>query len=60
MYFITKRNDDVVYGIVEYVCDKLDDLDSLPRCVPGSTAIILEPGNAAVYMKNTEGEWVKL
>jgi hypothetical protein len=42
------------------MCDKLADLDLLPRCAPGSTAIVLDEGNTAVYMKNTEGKWVKL
>ena len=40
--------------------DSVSDLDSLPRCAPGSTAIVLEDGNATVFMKNTEGKWVKL
>ncbi len=60
MYSITKRNDDTVYGVNEYVCNSVADLDSLPRCEPGSVAVVLEEGNAAVYMKNTEGKWVKL
>jgi hypothetical protein len=42
------------------MCDSVEDLDSLPRCAPGSVAIVLEEGNAAAYMKNTEGKWVKL
>jgi hypothetical protein len=46
---------------MEFVCDKVEDLDSLPpRCSPGSTAIILEEGGAQVYMKNPEGKWVKV
>ncbi len=60
MYSITKRGDDTVYGVNEYVCDSVADLDSLPRCEPGSIAVVLEEGNTAVYMKNTEGKWVKL
>lgn len=61
MYAITKRNDDITIGVMEFVCDKVEDLDSLPpRCSPGSTAVVLEEGNAQVYMKNTEGKWVKL
>lgn len=60
MYSILRRNDDIVYGVTEYVCDSQADLDSLPNCKPGSSAIVLEPGNVAIYMKNTEGKWVKL
>lgn len=60
MYTTIKRDNEVTYNVNEYICDSVADLDSLPRCAPGSTAIILEAGNAAVYMKNTEGKWVKL
>lgn len=60
MYSTIKRDDNVNYNVNEYVCDSIADLDSLPRCAPGSTAVVLEPDNTAVYMKNTEGKWVKL
>lgn len=60
MHHIIKRDQDVAYGVNEYICDSVADLDSLPRCEPGSSAIVLEEGNAAVYMKNGEGKWVKL
>jgi hypothetical protein len=60
MYAIIKRDDNVAYNINEYMCDSMSDLDSLPRCSPGSTAIVLEDGNTMVFMKNTEGKWVKL
>ena len=60
MYATIKRDNEVAYNVNEYACDSAADLDSLPRCAPGSTAIVLEAGNTAVYMKNTEGKWVKL
>lgn len=60
MYSIIKRDNETAYNVNEYICDSVADLDSLPRCAPGSTAVVLEEGNAAVYMKNTEGKWVKL
>lgn len=60
MYAIIKRDDNVTYNVNEYMCDTVADLDSLPKCAPGSTAIILEEGNVTVFMKNTEGKWVKL
>lgn len=60
MYSTIKRSDDIGYNVNEYVCDSVADLDSLPRCAPGSTAVVLEEGNTAVYMKNPEGKWVKL
>lgn len=60
MYSTIKRDDNIAYNVNEYVCDSVVDLDSLPNCAPGSTAVVLEPGNTGVYMKNTEGKWVKL
>lgn len=60
MYSIIKRDDNVSYNVNEYVCDSVADLDSLPRCSSGSTAIVLSNGGVEVYMKNTEGKWVKL
>lgn len=60
MYSVISHDGDTQYGVNEYVCDSVDDLATLPRCAAGSTAIILEEGNAAVYMKNSQGEWVKL
>lgn len=58
MYKITSNDGDVAYGIKEFVCDTLDDLNTLPPCQMGSTAIVI--ATAAVYMKNSKGEWVKL
>lgn len=60
MYSIIKRDEDVVYGVNEYVCDSVTDLNSLPNCEPGSTAVVLSEAGAEVYMKNTKGKWVKL
>lgn len=60
MYSMIKRDDNVTYNVNEYMCDSVIDLDSLPRCASGSTAIVLQEGNAVVYMKNTEGKWVKM
>ena len=53
MYSIIKHDNETAYNVNEYMCDSVDDLNSLPRCAPGSTAIILEEGNTAVYMKNS-------
>lgn len=60
MYSTIKRDDNVAYNVNEYVCDSVEDLDSLPRCSSGSIAIVLESGNTTVYMKNAEGKWVKM
>ena len=60
MYSTIKRDNETVYNVNEYICDSIDDLNSLPRCAPGSTAIVLEEGSAVLYIKNTDGKWVKL
>lgn len=60
MYSVISHDGDTQYGVNEYVCDSIDDLVILPRCAAGSTAIVLEKDNPAVYMKNSKGEWVKL
>ena len=58
MYAVTAHDGDVQYGVNEYVCDTVDDLAYLPRCNMGSTAVVI--ATAEVYMKNSQGEWVKL
>ena len=58
MYTTVKHDNDVSYGINEYVCDTVDDLISLPKCSMGSMALIIS--TSEVYMKNSSGEWVKL
>ena len=60
MYSVISHDGDTQYGVNEYVCDSIDDLVILPRCAAGSIAIVLEENNSAVYMKNSQGEWVKL
>lgn len=60
MYSVISHDGDVQYGVNEYVCDSSDDLVILPRCAAGSTAVVLEKDNFAVYMKNSQDEWVKL
>lgn len=58
MYAVTAHDGDVQYGVNEYVCDTVDDLILLTHCAAGSTAVVLDP--VGVYMKNSQGEWVKL
>ena len=60
MYSVISHDGDVQYGVNEYVCDSVDDLIILPRCAAGSIAIVLEKDNPVIYMKNNQGEWVKL
>ena len=41
----------------EFVCDTESDVASLPQCICGSTAIIIETGG--VYIVDAQGRWVK-
>lgn len=58
MYQIIKSDNDIAYGIKEFVCDTEKDLALLPNCAMGSTAIVIE--TATVYIKNSKNKWVKL
>jgi hypothetical protein len=53
MYSVIKNDGDTAYNVNEYMCDSVDDLVILPRCAPGSVAIVIEPNNPSVYMKNS-------
>ena len=47
------------YGIKEFVCDTLDDINDLPiDTKQGSVAFIISTGT--VYMINSQGEWVEV
>lgn len=39
----------------EFLCDTENDVESLPECNTGSTAVVIASGN--VYMVNASGEW---
>ena len=42
-----------------YVIDSAADAESLPKCCPGSTAMVADAGGA-MYMVNASGEWKEL
>lgn len=42
MYAVTAHDDDVQYGINEYVCDTVDDLILLPHCAAVSSSLFGE------------------
>ena len=44
--------------ISSWVCDTEDDVNSLPKCTCGSSAIVVSTGD--VYMVNASGKWVKV
>ena len=43
----------------EFVLDSADDVANLPKCCPGSTAIVATKGGA-IYIVNASGEWVEI
>lgn len=43
----------------EYILDSAADAASLPKCAPGSVAVVADKGGA-VYMVNASGEWKEL
>lgn len=59
MYSIITHDGDNAYGIYEYVCSSVKDLDKLTHCAPGSTAVILadDKEGAEIYMKSPDGKW---
>lgn len=46
--------DDCTY---KFICDSEDDIANLPKCNPGSMAIVAVEGSP-VYVVNASGEWV--
>ena len=59
MLNILSANCETAYGVNEYVIDTPEEIASLPRhCDMGSIAIVIS--TSEIYMKNGQGEWVKL
>lgn len=40
-----------------FTCDTADDVATLPKCLPGSQAVVIATGD--LYVANSSGEWVK-
>lgn len=40
-----------------FTCDTVDDIATLPKCLPGSQAVVIATGD--LYVANSNGEWVK-
>ena len=57
-YMITSNDGNVAHGIKEFVCDTVEDLQTLPQCKMGSTAFVI--ATSEIYMINSKGEWVKI
>lgn len=56
-YKITEAKRNLFTGEIErtIVCDTVDDVASLPKSSPGSTALIRKGGK--LYMVDASGEW---
>ena len=44
----------------EFLLDSEEELQDIPECSPGSTAIILTSDGMVLKMKNSKGEWVNI
>ena len=58
MIALIAHDGETSYGIKQYALDTPEDLNKLPKCQMGSTAIVISTGEA--YMINSQGEWCKL
>ena len=58
MYNVTANDGNVSYGVKEFVCDTVNDLNFLPSCEMGSSAFIIATSD--LYMLNGFKEWVKV
>lgn len=58
MYKILSSDGDISYGIKEFICDTIEELNNLPSCSMGSTAFVIS--SAEVYMLSGKKEWVKI
>ena len=62
MYRLFSHEGEVSYRIKEWVCDTIEDLDSLLNkdgsMAMGSTAFVLS--TSELYMLNGDGKWVKI
>ena len=60
---MTKRGSEDNEVVYEFMCDTIDDLDSLDRkyITLGSIAIVLQgAAGLEVYMANSSKEWIQL
>ena len=51
-----KQNGNVVYGVIEFVCDTPEDLPN--DAAMGSTVFVISI--VKTYMKNSSGEWKEI
>lgn len=57
MISILSQNGTTAYGIYEYACDTVEEINSLPKnCAMGSTCKVLSTGD--FYILNGNKEWV--
>lgn len=59
MYKLIASSGESAYGVNEYAVDTPEDIQNLPtQGAMGSIVIVISTGE--VYMKNSEGKWVKI
>lgn len=59
MVSIVKNGEDVLYDVMELVCDTEADVATAPTSYrPGSTLFVIDTGN--VYLLNSMKTWVKI
>lgn len=44
----------------EFLLDSEEELQDIPECSPGSTAIILTSSGMVIKMKNSKREWIDI
>ena len=59
MFTVIGNGGHTAYGIKEFVCDTIEDIDELPIDIaPGSTALVID--GTKVFMLNNQHEWKEL
>lgn len=58
-YALNKQDDNVIYGVMEFYADSVDDIANIPtNYTPGSTCLVKE--GPALYVLTTEHSWEPL
>lgn len=59
MFTLIENNDQPIYGIKEFLCDEVSDIDSLPTEIQvGSMALVVE--GTKIFILNNKKEWKEL
>jgi hypothetical protein len=58
MITLIAHDGETSYGIKQYALDTVDELEKLPKCPMGSTAIVIE--GTKVFMMGGDDKWHEL